>query len=71
MDERQLVCYPRSGTCSLMGSVCCVVCCFGKAMYRYKAAYTNRYVTAVCLEVVVLVYSRFLEKPYGLLATKI
>ena len=28
MDERQLVCYPRSGTCSLTGSVCCVLLTF-------------------------------------------
>ena len=25
MDERQRVCYSRSATCSLRGSVCCVI----------------------------------------------
>ena len=25
MHERQLVCYPRNGTCSLRESVCCVL----------------------------------------------
>ena len=28
MDDHQLVCYPRSGTRSLMGSVCCILLIF-------------------------------------------
>ena len=28
MDDRQLVCYARNGTCSLRGSVCCVLLTF-------------------------------------------
>ena len=28
MDERQLVCYPKDGTCSFRGSVCCVLLTF-------------------------------------------
>ena len=33
MDERQLVCYSRSGTCSLRGSVCCVLLIFSPFKY--------------------------------------
>ena len=33
MDERQLVCYPRSGTRSLRGRVCCVLFTFSPFKY--------------------------------------
>ena len=33
MDERQLVCYPRNGTCFLRSSVCCFLLAFSPFKY--------------------------------------
>ena len=42
MDERQLVCYPRSGTCSLRGSVCCVpINFFSLLKYPFQIPYSQ------------------------------
>ena len=41
MDERQLVCYPRSGTCSLRGTVCSVLVTFSPSKYFFQIPYSR------------------------------
>ena len=41
MDERQLVCYPRSGTCSLRNSVGCVKATFSPLINQIKSNHSK------------------------------
>ena len=42
MDEHQLACYPRNGTCSLRGSICCVLLTFSLSNILSKSLSHNQ-----------------------------